>query len=141
MADYSLMPVDHQPEFDHSLMPVDHDPFAGDRTADDMIAQARSVLASQNLREPAAFYPGNYASSDPAQQIASRLPGLERGVFDMARGMYGLPQRAIEAAQLSAAHTYGPGPSASSDSDPRWTDPLPAATTEAAPTAMKLTQS
>jgi hypothetical protein len=103
MADYSWVPVDHRPEFDHSLVPVDHDPFG----ADDMIAQARRQLASQNLRDPAAFDPRTYAPGDPVQQIASRLAGLERGVFDMARGMYGLPQRAIEAAQLSAAHTYG----------------------------------
>jgi hypothetical protein len=31
MPDYSLVPVDHQPDFDdHSLVPVDHDPFATD---------------------------------------------------------------------------------------------------------------
>ncbi|MGY4174015.1 hypothetical protein [Bradyrhizobium sp. USDA 4529] len=31
MPDYSLVPVDHQPDFDdYSLVPVDHDPFAAD---------------------------------------------------------------------------------------------------------------
>jgi hypothetical protein len=31
MPDYSLVPVDYQPDFnDHSLVPVDHDPFAAD---------------------------------------------------------------------------------------------------------------
>ncbi len=31
MADYSLVPIDHQPDFDDvSLVPVDHDPFGGD---------------------------------------------------------------------------------------------------------------
>jgi len=31
MPDYSLVPVDHQPDFDdHSLVPVDYDPFAAD---------------------------------------------------------------------------------------------------------------
>ncbi len=31
MPDYSLVPVDHQPDFDdYSLVPVDHDPFAED---------------------------------------------------------------------------------------------------------------
>ena len=44
MADYSLIPVDHQPDFsDVSLVPVDYDPF----TADDIIQQARAQLASQ----------------------------------------------------------------------------------------------
>jgi hypothetical protein len=31
MPDYSLVPVDYQPDFnDHSFVPVDHDPFAAD---------------------------------------------------------------------------------------------------------------
>jgi hypothetical protein len=34
MPDYSLVPVDHQPDFDdHSLVPVDHDPFIADGLA------------------------------------------------------------------------------------------------------------
>ena len=34
MPDYSLMPVDYQPDFDdYSLVPVDHDPFAADGVA------------------------------------------------------------------------------------------------------------
>ena len=34
MPDYSLVPVDHQPDFDdYSLVPVDHDPFAADGVA------------------------------------------------------------------------------------------------------------
>ena len=44
MPDYSLVPVDYQPDFgDYSLVPVDHDPFA----ADGPIQQARTQLASQ----------------------------------------------------------------------------------------------
>jgi hypothetical protein len=39
MPDFSLVPVDHQPDFgDVSLVPVDHDPFS----ADNMIQQAQS---------------------------------------------------------------------------------------------------
>ena len=34
MPDYSLVPVDYQPDFDdYSLVPVDHDPFAADGVA------------------------------------------------------------------------------------------------------------
>ena len=34
MPGYSLVPVDHQPDFDdYSLVPVDHDPFAADGVA------------------------------------------------------------------------------------------------------------
>jgi hypothetical protein len=44
MPNYSLVPVDYQPDFDgYSLVPVDHDPFA----ADGPIQQARTLLASQ----------------------------------------------------------------------------------------------
>lgn len=54
MAEYSLVPVDHQPEFsDVSLVPVDHDPFS----ADDMIGQARTQLATQPERLSATEMP------------------------------------------------------------------------------------
>src|SRR5258708_25546829 len=44
MPDFSLVPVDHQPDFDdYSLVPVDHDPFA----EDGVTQQARTQLASQ----------------------------------------------------------------------------------------------
>jgi hypothetical protein len=47
MPDFSLVPVDYQPDFgDVSLIPVDHDPFS----ADDMIQQARTQLESQPQR-------------------------------------------------------------------------------------------
>ena len=47
MPDFSLVPVDHQPEFsDVSLVPVDHDPFR----ADDIIQQTRAQLESQPQR-------------------------------------------------------------------------------------------
>jgi len=45
MPDYSLVPVDHQPDFeDSSLVPVDHDPFAADGPAQQpqiQLAQSR----------------------------------------------------------------------------------------------------
>jgi hypothetical protein len=44
MPDYSLVPVDYQPDFgNYSLVPVDYDPFAEDGP----IQQARTQLASQ----------------------------------------------------------------------------------------------
>jgi hypothetical protein len=49
MSDFSLVPVDHQPDFDNvSLVPVDHDPF-GDS---DTIQQAPVQLA-QTQTQPA----------------------------------------------------------------------------------------
>ena len=47
MPDFSLVSVDHQPDFgDISFVPVDHDPFG----ADGMIEQARTQLESQSQR-------------------------------------------------------------------------------------------
>jgi len=49
MRDYSLVPVDYQPEFDdHSLVPVDHDPFAADGVAQ----QPQIQLAQAQPQDP-----------------------------------------------------------------------------------------
>ena len=44
MPDYSLVPVDHQPDFDdYSLVPVDHNPFAADGPAQQAQVQEAQV--------------------------------------------------------------------------------------------------
>lgn len=49
MPDHSLVPVDHQPDFDdYSLVPVDHDPFA----ADGLTQQAQIQLAQAQPQGP-----------------------------------------------------------------------------------------
>lgn len=49
MPDYSLVPVDYQPDFDdYSLVPVDHDPFA----ADGMAQQAQIQQAQAQPTQP-----------------------------------------------------------------------------------------
>lgn len=51
MADYSLVPVDYQPNFDgYSLVPVEHDPFAGDGVTQQ--AQAQPGQAAQVQAQP-----------------------------------------------------------------------------------------
>ena len=52
MPDYSLVPVDHQPDFDdYSIVPVDYDPFAADGVAQQtQIQQAQA----QSEQQPAA---------------------------------------------------------------------------------------
>ena len=52
MPDYSLVPVDHQPDFDgYSLVPVDHDPF----TAEGVAQQSQIQLAqAQPQQQPPA---------------------------------------------------------------------------------------
>lgn len=47
MADYSLVPVDHQPDFgDASLVPVEHDPFVADETTGQAAAQMANKPAA-----------------------------------------------------------------------------------------------
>ncbi len=51
MPDYSLVPVDYQPDFDdYTLVPVDYDPFA----ADGPVQQAQIQQASQPQQQPPA---------------------------------------------------------------------------------------
>ena len=54
MPDYSLLPVDHQPDFDdHSLVPVDFDPFAADGvTQQAQIQQPPTPTQPQPQTEP-----------------------------------------------------------------------------------------
>ena len=58
MPDYSLVPVDHQPDFDdYSLVPVDHDPFA----ADGATQQAQIQLAQTQPQGPPQQQPATGA--------------------------------------------------------------------------------
>lgn len=51
MPDFSLVPVDHQPDFsDVSLVPVDHDPFS----ADDAVPQIQTQQAQTQPAQPQA---------------------------------------------------------------------------------------
>jgi hypothetical protein len=54
MPDYSLVPVDYQPDFDnHSLVPVDYDPFAADGVAQQWrIQQAQAQPQSPPQQQP-----------------------------------------------------------------------------------------
>ena len=72
MPDFSLVPVDHQPDFsDVSLVPVDHDPFS----ADDIIQQTRAQLESRPQWSATGADPPN--AGVPANNVevaASREP-------------------------------------------------------------------
>jgi hypothetical protein len=85
MPDYTLIPVDYQPDFsDYSLVPVDYDPFA----ADDVIrkAQVQAEIQPQQpataIGQPNAGAPTNNAqaaaageSYDPDLDSANGVPG------------------------------------------------------------------
>ena len=65
MPDYSLLPVDHQPDFDdHSLVPVDFDPFA----ADGLVQQAQ-------IQQP----PTPTQPAQPQPQTQPQQPATEAG--------------------------------------------------------------
>lgn len=55
MDDYSLVPVEHQPDFENvSLVPVDHDPFSADAVTQQAPSQqAQSGPAQPPLQQPA----------------------------------------------------------------------------------------
>ena len=63
MPDYSLVPVNHQPDFDnYSLIPVDHDPFA----ADGVTQQAQIQLAQAQPQGPPQQQPATGAGQPDA---------------------------------------------------------------------------
>ena len=54
MSDFSLVPVDHQPDFsDVSLVPVDHDPFSSDRTTRQVPIQQAWAQPGSSAQQPA----------------------------------------------------------------------------------------
>src|SRR4051812_46759807 len=54
MSDYSLVPVDHQPDFfDVSLVPVDHDPFSAEGATQQPTIQQAQTQPESRRRQPA----------------------------------------------------------------------------------------
>lgn len=77
MPDYSLLPVDHQPDFDgYSLVPVDHNPFAADG-----LAQQAQIQEAQAPPQPPATGAGE---SDAMAPTAGGVltPLTEKGRVD-----------------------------------------------------------
>ena len=80
MPDFSLVPVDHQPDFsDVSLVPVDHDPFGADGTtqqAQFQLAQTQTQPASAQPQQPVtgAGQP-NVGVAPPTDRSSHSAPG------------------------------------------------------------------
>jgi len=109
MTDCSLVPVDHQPEFDHSLMPVDHDPFGADAAAmspETYVNPAADYLLRPYLRAATDAATGLYHT---AQHPGQTLQRLGDAIGDAATSVATLPQRAIEASAEDALHSGEPG--------------------------------
>jgi hypothetical protein len=79
MDDYSLVPVDHQPDFsDVSLVPVDHNPFSADGPTQQTQAQSTQTPAQLAQAQPTQSQPA--PSPQPKPTIPSGLPtGDESG--------------------------------------------------------------
>jgi hypothetical protein len=74
MPDYSLVPVDYQPDFDdYSLVPVDYDPFAADG-----VAQQAQIQQAQFQQPPTPTPPAQPQPQTQPQQPATGagLPGV-----------------------------------------------------------------
>ena len=83
MPDYSLVPVDYQPDFDgYSLVPVDQDPFAEDGVAQRaQFQQAQPQLQPPGASQPDAGVPAtgggtgpNAGAPNPDQGAAKAAP-------------------------------------------------------------------
>jgi len=110
MPDFSLVPVDHQPDFgDASLIPVDHDPFS----ADGLIEQARTQLESQHQRletgadlsdvgAPAVGDGGQFSAGTAIGNKTADIAG--RVAYGMMTQLLTLPQRALEASAADVGH-------------------------------------
>jgi hypothetical protein len=97
MPDYSLVPLEYQPDFsDFSLGPVDHDPFAPNE-ADGMIHQANIPLANQPQRASPYNPEGDAAAMSPETYVN---PFVQRTLGNLAT----LPQRAIDASAEDVRH-------------------------------------
>ncbi|HLI98906.1 MAG TPA: hypothetical protein VKT76_04240 [Bradyrhizobium sp.] len=78
MPDYSLVPVDYQPDFgDYSLAPVDYDPFA----ADGVTQQAQIQYAQAQPQGPLQQPPGAGQPDAGAPTAAPIDPLTSNGVL------------------------------------------------------------
>jgi hypothetical protein len=67
MPDYSLVPVDYQPDFgDYSLVPVDYDPFAADGVAQQSQTQYAQAQPQGPLQQRPATGAGQPDAGAPA---------------------------------------------------------------------------
>lgn len=108
MADYSLVPVDHQPDFgDYSLVPVDHDPFSGDDASRPAQFQPAQALSAQTQTQPQiqqAQFQQPQTQTQPAQLAPQTQPQqIAAGANDFFRSI----PRGIVSGFNSAASALG----------------------------------
>jgi hypothetical protein len=113
MPDFSLVPVDYQPDFDdYSLVPVDHDPFAADGPAQQaqfqqpptptQSAQPQPQQPATGAGQPGVNGPvtGNSPSGSGGSAGFKRFGGAEGGDFPSRNA--GIGFESAESAWLAA---------------------------------------
>jgi hypothetical protein len=121
MPDYSLVPVDYQPDFEnYSLVPVEHDPFREDDVTPQAQAGPQPVPPQpQQPQSPATRgdlsdigkpligdggqFSAGTAFGNKAADIASKV------AYGLMKQITTLPQRAIEASAADVQHLGEPG--------------------------------
>ena len=79
MPDYSLVPVDYQPDFsDVSLVPVDHDPFGADDITQQAQAQPAQIQSQPAQPQPQSTGRHRVIASNQAAGLEHRSAALER---------------------------------------------------------------
>jgi hypothetical protein len=80
MDDYSLMPVDHQPDFgDFSLVPVEHDPFSGDGVAPPVQTQPQTQFQPAQTQPQTQSVPQTQPQQ-PAAGTSDFFQSIPRGI-------------------------------------------------------------
>ena len=108
MPDYSLVPVDYQPDFgDYSLVPVDYDPFAADGVAQQWrIQQAQAQPQGPPQQQPPAGAGQPDAAAPTAVGVLSPLK--ENGKVDSyvyKKIFTGTPPTGPQVATANGSHT------------------------------------
>jgi hypothetical protein len=102
MPSFSLVPVDHQPDFgDVSFVPVDHDPFSADGVTQQ--AQTQPESQPQRLATSNVPIPGDVNAAPPGAYQNPNV-GLAAVLTRAATGLATLPQRAIDASAADMQH-------------------------------------
>lgn len=128
MSDYSLVPVDHQPDFgDVTLVPVDHDPFADGGPIQQAQTQAQPSQAQpaqpQSQSSPGSSFAGFFnqlaaperAESEGVADLVQNHPTAAKIVGTIGLGSALLPTLAFAGAEALGMYGAGAGGAAAAD--------------------------
>jgi len=107
MPDYSLVPVDYQPDFgDYSLVPVDYDPFAADGVAQQSQTQYAQAQPQGPLQQRPATGAGQPDAGAPAATPTGPL--TSNGVLTALRDENNMVDSYVYARRSTGTPPVGP---------------------------------